>query len=60
VLLLTKQWLSLRTWCLSEVVRVVDRKVAFGVSSDEGDEWPSTLKKIKACNILVIAALIWS
>lgn len=45
----------------SEVVRVVDHKVAFGVSSDEGegDEWPLILEKIKACNILVIATPIW-
>ena len=44
----------------SEVVRVVDHKVAFGVSSDEGegDEWPLILEKIKACNILVIATPI--
>lgn len=45
----------------SEVVRVVDHKVAFEVSSDEGegDEWPLILEKIKACNILVIATPIW-
>lgn len=45
----------------SEVVRVVDHKVAFGVSSDEGegDEWSLILEKIKACNILVIATPIW-
>jgi len=45
----------------SEVVRVVDHKVAFGVSSDEGegDEWPIILEKVKACDILVIASPIW-
>lgn len=45
----------------SEVVRVVDYKVAFGVSSDEGegDEWPLILEKVKACDILVIASPIW-
>jgi hypothetical protein len=33
----------------SEVIRVVDHNVAFGVSSDEGrvDEWPLILEKIK-------------
>ncbi len=45
----------------SEVIRVVDHKVAFGVSSDEGegDEWPIILEKVKACDILVIASPIW-
>ncbi|WP_440956138.1 flavodoxin family protein [Methanosarcina sp. Mfa9] len=45
----------------SEVIRVIDHKVAFGVSSDEGggDEWPHILKKVKTCDILVIASPIW-
>lgn len=45
----------------SEVIRVVDHKVAFGVSSDEGegDEWPHILEKVKACDILVLASPIW-
>jgi multimeric flavodoxin WrbA len=45
----------------SEVIRVVDHDVAFGVSSDEaeGDEWPKLLKKIKACDILIIGSPIW-
>lgn len=45
----------------SEVIRVVDHNVAFGISSDEGggDEWPLILEKIKACDILVIATPIW-
>ncbi|WP_235269736.1 NAD(P)H-dependent oxidoreductase [Methanosarcina mazei] len=44
----------------SEVIRVVDYNIAFGVSSDEGngDEWPFILEKIKDCNILVIATPI--
>ncbi len=45
----------------SEVVRIVDHNIAFGVSSDEGgdDEWPQILEKIKACDILVIGSPIW-
>lgn len=45
----------------SEVVRVVDYNVKFGVSSDEGegDEWPLILDKIKASDILVIGSPIW-
>lgn len=45
----------------SEVIRVVDHNIAFGVSSDEGegDEWPPILEKIKACDIFVIATPIW-
>jgi multimeric flavodoxin WrbA len=45
----------------SETVRVSDYKVAFGVSSDEGegDEWPAILQRVKACDILVIAMPIW-
>jgi multimeric flavodoxin WrbA len=46
---------------VTETVRVVDYKVKFGVSSDEGggDEWPQILEKIKACDILIMAAPIW-
>lgn len=45
----------------SETVRVTDYKVAFGVSSDEGDgdQWPLILERVKACDILVIAMPIW-
>lgn len=45
----------------SEVVRVVDHRVAFGVSSDEGggDEWPRILEKVKAADILVVGTPIW-
>lgn len=46
---------------VSETMRVTDYKVAFGVSSDEGegDEWPVILERVKACDILVIAMPIW-
>jgi multimeric flavodoxin WrbA len=45
----------------SEVIRVVDYNVRFGVTSDEGDgdEWPLILEKIKASDIIVMAAPIW-
>lgn len=45
----------------TEVIRVIDHNVRFGVSSDEGegDEWPEILKKIKACDILIIGSPIW-
>lgn len=45
----------------TEVVRVRDFDVKFGVSSDEGDgdQWPEILARIKAANILVMATPIW-
>lgn len=45
----------------SEVIRVVDHRVRFGVSSDEGegDEWPAILERIRATDILVIGTPIW-
>ncbi len=45
----------------SEIVRVLDYDVRFGVTSDEGDgdEWPLILDKIKVCDILVLGMPIW-
>jgi multimeric flavodoxin WrbA len=45
----------------SEVIRVVDYNIKFGVSSYEGedDEWPVILEKIKSSDILVIGSPIW-
>jgi multimeric flavodoxin WrbA len=45
----------------SELIRVVDHKVQFGVSTDEGngDEWPQIREKMLASDILVIATPIW-
>ena len=45
----------------SEIVRVVDHNIPFGVSSDEGDgdEWPSIYEKTKACDIFVVGTPIW-
>jgi multimeric flavodoxin WrbA len=44
-----------------EVVRVVDHRVSFGVTTDEGDgdEWPLLREKMLASDILVLAGPIW-
>lgn len=54
------EWLD-RLDVESEVVRVVDYHVPFGVTSDEGegDEWPIILGKVKAADILVVGTPIW-
>lgn len=45
----------------SEIVRVVDYTVPFGVASDmgDGDEWPLIYEKLKAADIIVIGTPIW-
>ena len=45
----------------SELIRVVDYHVPFGVSSDEGDgdEWPSILARLLAADIIVLGTPIW-
>jgi multimeric flavodoxin WrbA len=45
----------------SEVVRVVDYHVPFGIESDlgEGDEWPLIYGKLKAADIVIIGTPIW-
>jgi multimeric flavodoxin WrbA len=45
----------------TEVVRVVDYNVPFGVDSDlgDGDEWPQILDKMIAADIIIIATPIW-
>jgi len=45
----------------SEVIRVVDRNVKFGVSTDEGDGdgWPAIRSRIMDSQILVLATPIW-
>lgn len=45
----------------TEVVRVVDYNVPFGVDSDLGgdDEWPQILAKMVAADIIIIATPIW-
>ena len=45
----------------SEILRMIDYNIPFGISSDEGegDEWPEILDKVRACNILIIGTPIW-
>ncbi len=45
----------------SEVIRIADHAVKFGVTSDEGegDAWPGILHKIKAADIVIIGTPIW-
>lgn len=47
--------------CETEIVRVVDHHVPFGVESDlgHGDEWPQILGKIIAADILIVGTSIW-
>jgi multimeric flavodoxin WrbA len=44
-----------------ELVRVVDHRVRFGVTTDEGDgdEWPAIRAKVMAADIVVFALPIW-
>lgn len=46
---------------VSEVIRVIDHRIAFGVSSDEGegDEWPKILAKLKSADIIIIGTPLW-
>lgn len=45
----------------TEVIRVVDHNIPFGISSNmgKGDAWPSILKKILKSEILIMAMPIW-
>ena len=45
----------------SEMVRVVDRNIRFGVSTDEGDgdEWPALREAMLGAEILVLVTPIW-
>jgi len=44
-----------------KVIRIIDFKVVFGNSSDEGegDDWPLILNEIKDSDILILATPIW-
>ncbi|WP_087974636.1 flavodoxin family protein [Oceanobacillus rekensis] len=45
----------------SEVIRVADYEVAYGIADDmgDGDEWPKILEKIKQTDILILASPVW-
>lgn len=45
----------------TESIRVVDKNVKFGNSSNEGEDdgWPAILQKVKESDILIIATPIW-
>lgn len=45
----------------SEIVRIVDYNIAFGVTEDErdGDEWPQIFEKVKAADIIIIGNPLW-
>ena len=47
--------------CAGEVVRIADQRVAFGVSTDEGenDGWPAVREKVLGADIVLIATPIW-
>ena len=47
--------------CTGELIRVADRAVAFGVSTDEGDGdgWPEIRERLLAADILLVATPIW-
>ncbi len=45
----------------SEIVRLSDYKIAYGISPDmgEGDEWPQIFEKVKEADILIIGTPLW-
>ena len=45
----------------SEIVRIVDYNISFGVTEyeGEGDEWPQIFEKVKAADILIIGTPLW-
>lgn len=45
----------------SEIVRLADYRIAFGVQEDMGgdDQWPEILEKVKEADILIIGTPIW-
>lgn len=44
-----------------DIVRAVDHNLPAGIKSDEGagDDWPGILKKVKACDIFIMAMPLW-
>lgn len=45
----------------SEIVRIADYKIKFGVSEDEGygDEWPEVFNKVMHADIVIIGTPLW-
>ncbi|ALS77583.1 MULTISPECIES: NAD(P)H-dependent oxidoreductase [Planococcus] len=45
----------------SEIVRLADYDVAYGVQEDmgEGDEWPKVFEKVMAADIVIIGTPLW-
>ena len=45
----------------SEVIRLADYHIAYGIADDmgDGDEWPKILEKIKQADILILASPVW-
>lgn len=45
----------------TEMVRLADYRIAYGVTADEGggDQWPEILEKVKAADILIIGTPLW-
>ena len=45
----------------SEIIRLADYNIAYGIAPDmgQGDEWPSILEKVKAADILLIGTPLW-
>ena len=45
----------------TESIRVIDKNVKFGNSSDEGEDdgWPEILQKVKESDIMILATPIW-
>lgn len=45
----------------SEVIRVADYNIPYGISPDlgEGDEWPQIFEKVKEADIVMLAAPVW-
>jgi multimeric flavodoxin WrbA len=45
----------------SEIIRLADYKIAYGMEGDmgNGDEWPRIFEKVLAADILIIATPLW-
>ncbi|PLR78420.1 flavodoxin family protein [Bacillus sp. V3-13] len=45
----------------SEMIRLADFNIAYGISADEGidDEWPDIFEKVKKADIVIIGTPIW-